>query len=219
MDQLSPQLSKTAGEEILNSAPGGRYLALRTLRAIAEKRELTPHQENMAVYLLSRRLVDFSESKGGWGFYPFGKQLWEMYSSTEEGDMKTDWAETAKRAAKAIKPFKKGNKVIHYNETSWVGDKSTTTPKVFKVAIHYPTKEHAMGPIPTTLLKGVKRNYQVVIAMDKTNHPYMFVFDARGHAVFFPLWMKPHQFKRAKSYEESTEQGMLGMLIEELRWG
>lgn len=222
MDQLRAQLSNVAAEEILNSAPGGRYLALRAIRAIAEKRELTPHQENMAIYLLSRRLVDFSESKGGWVFYPFGKQLWEMYSSTEEADMKYDWAETAKKAAKRIKRFKKGDKVIHYTEVSWVGDKSVTTPKVFNVVRYYPTKEDATGPIPPVFLKGgIKKNYQMVIAKDKGGDPYFFAFDANGNAVFFPLWMNHHQFKRAMSYEhnESLEQSMLGMLIEELRYG
>ena len=72
---------------------------------------------------------------------------------------------------------------------------------VLTVERYYPTKEDADGPLPRSLLRGLKKKGgSAAIAKDEKGSPFVVYYqdEAKDGA---PLWMRPAQYKRAMEYE------------------
>jgi hypothetical protein len=97
----------------------------------------------------------------------------------------------------------------------------------FKVLRHYPTKADATGPLPTTLTRYIKKGWSasvVELLPGRTGHVkgdvimryddprsrdgvssvpryYVIYYNHRGMVDGGPVALKPHQYRRAMSYQ------------------
>jgi len=72
----------------------------------------------------------------------------------------------------------------------------------FKVVRVYPTKDHADGPLPSSLLRLMKKSGGgVLLKKQSDGEPYFLYLGAGGKADGAPIWLKPQQYKRIMSYE------------------